>query len=260
MKFALLVLVFVFAAAAFAQRKPFDRDKITFENVREYAYTNADMVKKPVRGVYLNFHGAGYGDVRNEDSPFAKALAEAGVVEIFPYGTQDSWMKKGPAEEVEFLVDVIRRKYGIPDSVPVAFGGCSMGGFAALTFGLFSKIKPACVLANCPVNVPEDWVDFQKPGLLPGTLEGITHPLAAADRLPEADYFFISGTNDPIPYMARNTRALARRLRKRGLKAELYEGPIGHCGATEEMILAWNSFLFERLGVDAPACPYGSWY
>ncbi|MBQ9358914.1 MAG: hypothetical protein IJT95_05165 [Abditibacteriota bacterium] len=256
---AVLVLL-ALSVCATAERKPFVRENVNYRNIRDYVYTNAEIVRKPVKGIFVNFHGAGYTDTRDEDSPFAKALAEAGVVEIFPYGTQNSWMKAGLAREVRHCVDVIRREHRISDSVPVAFGGCSMGGFAALTFGLFSGIRPACILVNCPVTVSQDWVDFQRPGLLPDALEGILLPLDVINRLPKTDYFIISGTNDPIPGLAANTEKLAEGLRARGLTTEFYSGPIGHCGATAEQTLLYNRFLYDRLGVAAPDNPYGSWY
>ncbi|MBR4749187.1 MAG: hypothetical protein IK083_06425 [Abditibacteriota bacterium] len=259
-RLCLLLLLLLPAAGAWCDRKPFDPDSVTYANIRDYVYTNAHIVRRPVRGIYVNFHGAGYEGTRDEDSPSARAFAEAGVVEIFPYGTQNSWMKASVARQVRRCIDVIRREHHIPDTVPMAFGGCSMGGFAALTFGIFSGIRPVCIAANCPVTAPMDWVDFQHPGLEPGALEGILLPLSVLKRLPKTDYLFLSGVNDPIPGLADNTARLAEGLRQRGLRAELYEGPIGHCGATEEMTVAYTRFIFEHFGLDTPGNPYGCWY
>ncbi len=264
----------LFAASAGAARLPFDpneAENISYENVREYAYTNADIVKKPVRGIYINFHGAGFTGTIDEDTPFAKALAEAGVAEIFPYGDRYCLMNEKLAEQVEYIVDIIRKELKAPDSVPVAFGGGSMGGLAALTFGVFSNIKPVCVLANCPntdlyareklrpETAEQHRRAFRHTDLPWDTVLRIHSPRYLINRLPETDYLFLSGDNDPVPGLSRDTEILARLLKKRGDRVAFYSGPIGHCNATEEMTLAWNRFLYEHLGVDAPDNPYKSW-
>ncbi|MBQ9358502.1 MAG: hypothetical protein IJT95_03070, partial [Abditibacteriota bacterium] len=149
----LLLLLAAASAALAGDIKPFDPEKVTWETIDEYCYTNAGLLKgKAVKGVLFNFHGAGGGARRSPESPVGVALAGDGILEIYPYGNEMYFMHEVYAAQVDHMADVIFAALELPASVPKVFSGDSMGGDGALCYSVYSKYRPAGVAAICPTT------------------------------------------------------------------------------------------------------------
>lgn len=143
-------------------------DIINYENFREFTYSNDKICKKPYRGVVVQFHGLGDGDVFNEDIKgldpnvpkthaqiMGEFFAEQSILYIIPYTNPWCWMNDNTVKFVDKLVSVLTKEYGVED-FPIVSLGPSMGGQSAILWSARSAHKDkivACV-TNCPVCDP----------------------------------------------------------------------------------------------------------
>lgn len=124
---------------------------ITYENLRRFAYSNDKLIQGEIKGIVLQFSGLGHTIINNTDPTHAVEYAEHGILYIIPYGNPWSWMNRQMVDYTDEIVDVLRKKYGLDDSVKVVSTGYSMGGLCAFVYCVYAKITPCACVTNCPV-------------------------------------------------------------------------------------------------------------
>lgn len=124
---------------------------MTYETLRSFAYVNDGIVKHPIRGIVLSFFGLGGDEMFSHDTRDGKYYAERGILYVVPYYNPWSWMNRQAVAYTDEIVEVLLRKYSLPDSIPVVSTGGSMGGLSALVYTRYARITPAACITNCPV-------------------------------------------------------------------------------------------------------------
>lgn len=124
---------------------------ITYPALRNFAYSNDTICKRPIRGIALSFFGLGGKEMFAEDTDLGLFLAEKGIVLLIPYTNPWSWMNRQAVAYTDELIDVVMAEYGLPEDTPIVSTGGSMGGQSALVYAAYAKRTPAACVVNCPV-------------------------------------------------------------------------------------------------------------
>ena len=124
---------------------------ITFENLRNFAYCNHRICKKPIKGIILSFFGLGGALMYQEDPEEGIRFAKQGILYMVPYQNPWAWMNRQTVALVDELLDVLFDACQLPENLPVISTGGSMGGQSALVYTAYAKRTPAACVTNCPV-------------------------------------------------------------------------------------------------------------
>lgn len=220
------------------------KDLVTYENLRRFAYSNDKLITGPVKGMVVHFFGSGTMLTCEEDSPEAKAYAEKGIIQLFPYYNPWAWCTPNTRAFIEELMDVLFARYDLPEDLPIVYSGSSMGGMTALAFSALSKRKPVACVPCCPVcdiftyldagycnirTVYSSW--YGEEGTLEENLKSVS-PLYMVDRLPDIKYYFFHGDCDTVIRPALNTEPLVEALRQKGYDVTYHVIP----GAAHEVL------------------------
>lgn len=123
---------------------------ITYENLKNFTYTNDDLIKGDIRGIVLDFMGLGSTRMFDENER-GSDLAGKGIVFLIPYFNPWSWMNEQAVRYTDELIDVLFDHYSLPENTPVISTGGSMGGLCSLVYTRYAKRTPAACVSNCPV-------------------------------------------------------------------------------------------------------------
>ncbi len=126
------------------------RKIITYENLKNFTYTNDDLIRGGIRGIILNFMGLGGASMFSENERGSK-LAEKGIMYLIPYLNPWNWMNAQAVAYTDELIDVLFAHYGLPEETPIVSTGGSMGGLCSLVYTRYAKRMPVACVANCPV-------------------------------------------------------------------------------------------------------------
>ncbi len=233
---------------------------ITYENLRSFTYSNDHLIQGEIKGIVIFFTGLGSQVMYDEDPFHGKYLAERGIVWLMPYNTPWNWMNRRAVNFTDELIDVMVKRYGLPEDLPIVSTGDSMGGLCSLTYMAYAKRTPVACVANCPVC---DLVYHfnERPDLprtiytaycdVEGTLEealatGSPLHLLEAGKLPQAAYtIFHCEADDAVNIDCHSRRFVAAAEGK--LPVTLYAIPDrGHCDLGEK-----NHEKFLAISVDA---------
>ena len=124
---------------------------ITYENLRNFTYVNDQIVKKPIKGIAIDFFGLGGQSMLWEDGETGKMLAEHGILFVVPYNNPWAWMNKQAVSYTDEILDVLFDHYNLDEKTPIVSSGGSMGGQSALVYTKYAKRTPVACVANCPV-------------------------------------------------------------------------------------------------------------
>ena len=124
---------------------------ITIENLRNFAYCNNQICKKPIKGIAISFSGLGGASMFSEETEDGIRLAENGILFVVPYQNPWAWQNKQNVSYTDEIIDVLFKKYDLPDNLPIVSTGGSMGGLCALVYMVYAKRTPVACVANCPV-------------------------------------------------------------------------------------------------------------
>ena len=80
---------------------------ITAENIRDFAYVNENLCKKPIRGIVLSFFGLGTCVMYDKDIIEGEICAEKGYLYAAPYTNPWSWMNAQAVAYADEVVDVL---------------------------------------------------------------------------------------------------------------------------------------------------------
>lgn len=125
--------------------------KITYNDLRYYAYSNDVICARPIKGIVVDFFGLGATVMYDEDTPLGCMFAEKGVLLLIPYNNPWAWMNPQAVAYTDELIDVLFDKYGLSEDTPIVSSGFSMGGLSAIVYCTHSKRTPVRCVANCPV-------------------------------------------------------------------------------------------------------------
>ena len=124
---------------------------ITYENLRNFAYSNDRLIKGKIRGIVLFFYGLGFSSMQNNDPADAKEYAAQGILYVVPYCNPWCWMNREAVQLTDEIISVLVDHYALSDEVRMVSTGISMGGLAALTYCAYAERTPIACVANCPV-------------------------------------------------------------------------------------------------------------
>ena len=228
---------------------------IDLGNIDSFAFTNVSIVKKPVKGIVLSFHGLGYRDMIGEQNGYTRDLAEKGIVYIFPYYGPWSWMNLSGVRFTDAVVEAVFKGFSLPKNTPIVSTGGSMGGLSALVYPVYARRTPVAVAADSPVCDLE--YHFGERPDLPRTLvaafadydcsleEAIrsASPLHLVKRMPRIKYYIVHGDKDTAVNKKAHPDRLVPEMKQAGLDVTYIEVPgMEHCnmGAAAE---GYNRFI-----------------
>ena len=244
-----LTLAVTSAAALFAETQtPGDfTSRITWQTLRQFAFSNAEDVKKPVRGIVVFHHGLGCAAFDANLQGWEEDYARHGLVALHPHASPWGWMNEVSVKLADALVDCVIAQLKLPADIPVCSAGGSMGGQGALVYARYSKHHVVSVVADCPV-CDLAFHETERPDL-PRTFAAAfgdqpdydaairAHsPLALAAEMPDIDYFIFHSTADRAVNKAAHSDRLVDALRAAGRRVtyEISEGT-GHCRLRPEV-------------------------
>ncbi len=228
---------------------------ITYPTLRNFAYSNDKICKKPVRGIALSFFGLGGQTMFDDDPELGVFLAERGIVLLIPYTNPWSWMNRQAVDYADELVDVIMTEYALPESTPVIACGGSMGGQSALVYTAYAKRTPKACVTNCPVcDLPYHFTE--RPDL-PRTLysafgqyacsldEALRSAsplhLAEAGKMPDVKYTLFHCEEDKAVNKQMHSDRFVKAL---PFAVQYYAVPErGHCDLPEEFKVMYNQAI-----------------
>ncbi len=231
---------------------------ITYENLRNFAYSNDKLCKGKIRGIVLSFFGLG-GMSMFDDEPNGTDLAGQDVVYLIPYNNPWAWMNRQAVSYTDELVDVIMNHYHLPEDIPIISTGGSMGGLSALTYMAYAKRTPAACVANCPVcDLPYHFTErpdlprtlysafANYEGSMQDALESAS-PLHLAAKMPEAVYTIFHCECDMAVNKEAHSDRFVEALRGR-MPVTYYVVPEkGHCDLTPEMWEKWREAMLVQM-------------
>ena len=83
---------------------------INCNNIRNFAYVNENICKKPIKGIVVSFYGLGGQDMYAEDTEAGEFWAEKGVLFVVPYGNPWAWMNAQQVSFTDEIIDVLIKK------------------------------------------------------------------------------------------------------------------------------------------------------
>ena len=125
--------------------------KITYENLRYYAYSNDKLINGKIKGIVIDFFGLGGQAMFHEDTETGKFYASHGVIFVVPYTNPWGWMNRDEVRLTDEIIDTLLAKYGLGEETPIISTGGSMGGLACIVYTKYAKHTPVGCVANCPV-------------------------------------------------------------------------------------------------------------
>ena len=92
---------------------------ITYETLRNFAYSNDHLIKGKIKGVVLDFYGLNGLKIHNTDPGDALEYAEKGIIYVIPYYNPWSWMNRQAVAYTDEIVAVLCEKYGLTTAVQI---------------------------------------------------------------------------------------------------------------------------------------------
>ena len=229
---------------------------ITYENIRNFAYTNDAIICGDIKGIVVDFKGLGNQDMVDGQDLRGEMLAEKGIIYVIPYNNPWNWMNAQAVMYTDELLDVLMAHYGIGNDVPIVACGGSMGGLCALMYTKYAKITPVACVANCPVC---DLVfHYTERPDLPRTLYSAFAMSAAAtieeamaerspmhqvDSMPDVKYtVFHCDVDEAVNIHSHSEKFVAKMAEKHDITYRIVPGR-GHCDLDDENRALYNATI-----------------
>ena len=208
---------------------------ITYDNLKNFAYSNDEICKKPIKAIVLNFMGLGNTSMWNNNTSEGVFYANKGVIYVIPYCNPWAWMNNQAVAYVDEILDVLFKQYSLPENTPVISTGGSMGGQSALVYSAKAKRVPKACVTNCPVcDLPFHFTE--RPDLprtlysafydVDGSVEtalATASPLHLVDVMPKIKYVNFHCTCDTAVNIDSHSRKFVDKMRKAGHNVEFIE-------------------------------------
>lgn len=232
---------------------------MNMENLHYFAYTNHDIVKKPIKGIVIFFVGLGGCSMYNKGNETGDFFAEHGVLFVIPYHNPWAWMNRHTVDFTDEILDVLFREYDLPEDLPIVSSGGSMGGLSALVYTAYAKRTPSSCVASCPVcDLPYHFterVDLPRTiytafASYEGTLDDALRsasPLHLVDKMPmSTDYTVFHCEKDEAVNIDKHSNRFVEKM-KAEHNITYYTVPErGHCDLGEEMDALYDDLLLKR--------------
>jgi len=235
---------------------------ITYENLRDFAYSNDKICAMPVKGIALYFFGCGNQPFFDEDTPMGLELAREGIILLIPYYNPWSWMNRQAFDYTGEILSVVKGKYSLPDDIPVVSSGLSMGGLSALVYARDAKPAPVACVLNCPVcdlvyysesrhGVYRTLYSAFYSACEEGTLEDAfkkVSPLHSLDALPKIPYFVFQCENDTNVLKEAHSDRFAAEMRRLGHGITYHTIPgREHCDLPDDMMNLFTGYIKDAI-------------
>lgn len=232
---------------------------ITAENIRNFAYVNENLCKKPIRGIVLSFFGLGTCVMYDKDIIEGEICAEKGYLYAAPYTNPWSWMNAQAVAYADEVVDVLMEKYGLSEDIPIISTGGSMGGQSALVYCVYSRRTPKACVVDCPVcdavyhiterkDLPRTFYSalYDQNCTLDEALKSIS-PLHLVQKLPRIPYHILHCETDTLVSPEAHSKRFAKALEENGNSVTLdIVGGRGHCDLSLEGRRKFWGYVFEN--------------
>ena len=224
---------------------------ITYETLRRFAYSNDHLIEGKIRGIMLRFCGLNTTRMENSDPAEACEYAEQNILYVIPYYDPWCWMNNQAVRYINEILDVLRVRYELDESIGIVATGDSMGGLGALTYCVYAKTPPVACVTNCPacdlvyhLNEREDvphtlynaFFDFD------GTMEEALKsrsPMHLIPKMPHIPYTIFYCELDRLVNNERHAIPFAEQMRRNGHDVTLIRVPHRpHCGLSPEARIA----------------------
>lgn len=224
------------------------KQPITYDNIRNFAYVNDDLIKGGIKGIIIDFFGLGVQNTYDKPLAESQRFASKGLLHIVPYYDPWAWMNDRTVAFCERLLDVLTEKYGLHDT-PLVTCGASMGGLGALIFTLKSKKTPVACITNCPVcdlvyhygehdDMPRTIYSafFEEGKDFTAAIEGAS-PMHHAAEMPDIKYTLLQCAEDDDVHPYAHSEKFVPLMRSTGHTVEYVVVPdSGHCGLNEHYL------------------------
>lgn len=240
---------------------------ITYEDLRKFTYSNDQICKQNFKGIVIEFPGLGCKTMHHEDMERGIMCAEHGIIYIIPYNNPWSWMNRQAVDFTDEVIDVIFKKYGLPDDFPIVSIGGSMGGQQALVYAAYAARTPVACVVNSPVcdmiyhfserpDLPRTMYSsyYNYEGSLEDVLQSASPVhLAMQDKMPKIPYYVFHGSIDKSVNIDNHSRRFVEEMEKHGhnIRFHVVEGK-GHCGLTDEMRALFDKYFLEAVEKQSP--------
>lgn len=227
---------------------------MTYDSLRNFAYSNDRLIKGEIKGIVLSFQGYGELRMRDTDPGDALELAEKGMVYVIPYLNPWCWMNRQSVNYVDEIVEILCNHYQLNrDTVRVVSTGLSMGGLCAIVYCAYAKITPCACVTNCPVcdlvyhftersDLPRSL--YSAFGEYEGTMEEAlksSSPLHLIDRLPDIPYTVFHCEGDKLVNFEMHSKRFFEKMEK-DHQIVLNIVPLrAHCDLSAEMQVEYNA-------------------
>ena len=233
--------------------------QITYENLRNFAYSNDRLIKGEIRGIVVEFYGLGGMKMHNTDPGEGLDYAEQGILYVIPYANPWNWMSRSAVAYTDEIIEVLCEHYGLGKDVRVVSTGGSMGGLCSLVYCAYAKITPIACVANCPVcdlvyhyterpDLPRTlytaFMDYE--GSMEEALKSCS-PVHLVDKMPDIAYTIFHCEQDTRVNLAKHSMQLAKAMEgKRQLKLITVPNR-GHCDLSPAARLAYEQVILEAI-------------
>lgn len=236
------------------------KNLITYETLRNFSYSNDRICTTPIKGIVVDFFGLGVQQMFNEDTPFAKELAEEGIILIIPYNNPWAWMNKQAVFYTDEIISVLINKYGLSDSIPIVSSGGSMGGLSALVYTKCAKIIPVACVTNCPVcdlvyhyterlDLPRTLYSaffFSDADCIEDALKTAS-PLHLVQDMPKVKYYIFHCDDDMAVNKENHSDKFVSLMKsEHSIKYHIVTGR-GHCDLTEPMRKLYSKYIIDSI-------------
>lgn len=223
---------------------------ITYDNLRRFAYSNDKICTKPIKGVIVGFFGLGDMTMYGEDPGNGVMYGQMGILYVVPYNNPWSWMNRQAVGYTDEVLDVLFKKYDLPDDLPIVSSGGSMGGQQSLVYSAYAKRPLVASVANCPPcdmlyhyterrDLPRTMYSafYNYDGTMENAIKSVSPVhLAAEGKMPKITYSVFHCDCDRMVNIDSHSRKLAAEMEKKGYDIHLYVSKDrDHCQLTDEM-------------------------
>ncbi len=238
---------------------------ITYDKLRQFAYSNDKLIKGEIKGIVLNFSGCSIYAMYDTDTPLGKFYAEHNIIFIIPYYNPWSWMNKQAVSLTDEIMDVIFEKYGLKDDIPIASTGGSMGGQGAIVYMARAKRTPEICIANCPncdavnglknkQNIPRTLYSafYHEDGDILDIIKKYS-PIHIIDELPKsAEYHLFHGDNDAEVNYTAHSKRLYEKMKEQGfdITFTICKGR-DHAKVIIDSDIPAKKYILKRFGIKA---------
>lgn len=236
------------------------KNVITYETLRYFAYSNDQLLgDKPIRGIVLSFYGLGNQQML-EDSPYGATLAKDGILLLIPYNNPWAWMNPQAVAYTDELVNVLIKRYNLPEDIPIVSSGGSMGGQSAIVYARYAQRTPVACVVNCPAC--DLLYHYTERPDVPRTLYSAffhaecdriedalkqASPLHLVSELPVIPYYIFHCEQDQSVKIEKHSLPFVQELKKR-CPVTFHKVPgRGHCDLTEEMDALYHKYIIDSI-------------